>query len=524
MRIAIVGSGFAGSILARTLRVQGHRVTLIDRARHPRFALGESSTPLAALSLERLAARYGLLDLRALAAYGRWRRELPGLRCGLKRGFTFYGHRPGEAYRNGATNERRLLVAASPRDALADAHWLRADVDHHLVQRAVAEGVEALEGAEVTAVERRGGGWRLAVGQGAEEIRIDADLLLDASGPGGFLARHLEIPSALDRVALRTALVYGHFDRVPAFADIAAAGCAELPAGPYAEEKAAIHHLLAEGWMYVLPFDDGTVSAGIVLARQAERELAARLPPEEAWTEILERYPTLAAEWRAARPLRPIATVPVLQHRLAQAAGDGWAVLPHAFCFYSPLFSTGIAWSLLAVERLALLLGDGGDVSAGLARYGSLFAAEADHLRLLVEGAYAANERGFDAFAAWGDLYFTAASFAEASQRLLDAPASGGAWPWQGFLGATDGETVGMFTALGADLRALPAVPLDAETAARFAATVRRRIAPRNVAGLADPARHRLVPVDFDALVAGAALLGLTEDEVRQRLPRLREG
>src|SRR3954465_14721527 len=114
MRIAIVGSGFAGSILARILAIQGHRVLLLDRQRHPRFALGESSTPLAAICLERLAARYGLDDLHALAAWGRWKERLPHLRRGLKRGFTFYGHQPGRPYANGPANERRLLVAASP--------------------------------------------------------------------------------------------------------------------------------------------------------------------------------------------------------------------------------------------------------------------------------------------------------------------------------------------------------------------------------------------------------------------------
>src|SRR4051812_50204736 len=77
MRIAIVGSGFAGSILARILAIQGHRVQLLDRQRHPRFALGESSTPLAAICLERLAARYGLADPHAPAPRGRWRGGAP---------------------------------------------------------------------------------------------------------------------------------------------------------------------------------------------------------------------------------------------------------------------------------------------------------------------------------------------------------------------------------------------------------------------------------------------------------------
>ncbi|MEO1086398.1 MAG: NAD(P)-binding protein, partial [Acidobacteriota bacterium] len=92
----IIGSGFAGSILARVLRRLKKSVVVVEKSRHPRFALGESTTPIGNLSLERLAARYRLGDLRHMAAYGRWLDELPHLRRGLKRGFTFFNHRPGE--------------------------------------------------------------------------------------------------------------------------------------------------------------------------------------------------------------------------------------------------------------------------------------------------------------------------------------------------------------------------------------------------------------------------------------------
>lgn len=55
-----------------------------------------------------------------------------------------------------------------------------------------------------------------------------------------------------------------------------------------------------------------------------------------------------------------------------------------------------------------------------------------------------------------------------------------------------------------------------------LAAWIAGTIAPRSLAGLADPGRGNLYPVDFDALVAGAPLLGLTAGEVRSALPRLR--
>lgn len=482
MRIVIVGSGFAGSILARILALQGHRVLLVDRARHPRFALGESSTPLAAICLERLAERYGLDDLHALAAWGRWMEQLPHLRRGLKRGFTFYGH-----------GQRRMLVAASPSDAIADTHWLREDVDHHLAKKAAEAGAEVLEEVDLDGLEALAGGWRLSGTRGGRSVRFEADLLIDASGPGGFLARHLPIPP-VEVAAPRTSLIFGHFEGVAGFA-----GAADD--GPYPDEKAAVHHLLEEGWMYVLPFDHGVVSAGFVLTGQ----------PEATWDQILSRYPALRDQFAPARPVRPLGRIPRLQHRLSQAAGERWVLLPHAFCFLSPLFSTGIAWSLLAVERLALLLEAGGE-REGIARYGDLLVREADHLQKLIAGAYEAM-RDFDLFASYSFLYFAAASFAEASQRLLPPP-DGIPWAWQGFLGSTDPVTGEILDRVLASLRRSPAE--------RFEEEVRNAIAPRNLAGLADPARNRLYPVDLDSLVENAGLLGLTREEILREIPRLR--
>lgn len=505
MNIAIVGSGFAGSLLARILQRQGHRVLLLDRQRHPRFALGESSTPLAAICLERLAARYGLYDLHALAAWGRWKERLPHLRRGLKRGFTFYGHTPGRPYANGPANERRLLVAASPTDAIADTHWLREDVDHHLVLQAAAAGVEVLEEVDLTGVEARpGNGWHLSGTHRTRPVRFEADLLIDASGPGGFLARHLPIPRV--ETEPRTTLVFGHFEGMADFAEVA--GNAALPAGPYPDEQAAVHHILEEGWMYVLPFDHGTVSAGFVIADDRAREELSSLSPDQAWERLLARYPTLRDQFAPARPARPIGKIPRLQHRLAQASGDHWALLPHAYCFLSPLFSTGIAWSLLAVERLALLLERGN--LEGLQRYGDLLSREADHIQKLVAGAYS-TMRDFDRFAAGSLYYFAAASFAEASQRLLPPPEDG--WAWTGFLGSTDPVTREILDRV---LAALPRPDFEAE--------IGNLIAPRNLAGLADPTRNRLYPVDLETLVESADLLGLTPEEVRREIPRLRGG
>lgn len=96
--IAIVGSGFAGSLAALALRRRGFRVALVERGRHPRFAIGESSTPLANLLLEELADRYDLPGIRVFSKWGSWQRAHPDIPVGKKRGFTFFFHTLGRPF------------------------------------------------------------------------------------------------------------------------------------------------------------------------------------------------------------------------------------------------------------------------------------------------------------------------------------------------------------------------------------------------------------------------------------------
>jgi FADH2 O2-dependent halogenase len=81
--VAIVGSGFGGTLTALILRHLGRSVVLLERGHHPRFTIGESSTPLATLLLEELADDYGLPRVRAFSKWGTWRREHPEVACGL---------------------------------------------------------------------------------------------------------------------------------------------------------------------------------------------------------------------------------------------------------------------------------------------------------------------------------------------------------------------------------------------------------------------------------------------------------
>src|SRR5881396_1083161 len=113
-QIAVIGSGFAGSLMAMIAHRLGFSTVLIERGRHPRFAIGESSTPLANLLLEELARRYELPALLPLTKWGPWQKAHPEIACGLKRGFTFFHHSFGNAWKPRADRGNELLVAASP--------------------------------------------------------------------------------------------------------------------------------------------------------------------------------------------------------------------------------------------------------------------------------------------------------------------------------------------------------------------------------------------------------------------------
>jgi FADH2 O2-dependent halogenase len=128
-----VGSGFAGSLLAAIASRLGRSVVLLEKGKHPRFAIGESSTPLANLLLDDLAARYNLPALRPLAKWGSWQQACPQIACGLKRGFTFYHHCLGAPSSDLADRTKQLLVAASPHNRISDTHWYRAQFDEFLV-------------------------------------------------------------------------------------------------------------------------------------------------------------------------------------------------------------------------------------------------------------------------------------------------------------------------------------------------------------------------------------------------------
>jgi FADH2 O2-dependent halogenase len=506
--LAVIGSGFGGSLLAMVARRIGLSVLLLERGVHPRFAIGESTSPLANLILEQLAERYDLPRLTPLTTYGHWRRTYPEVVCGLKRGFTYFKHERHRAYRPAADRSNQLLVAASPCDEVADTHWLRSDVDHFLVNEAAAAGAEYLDRAELQSVEWARGGARLQGLRQGRALQAQARLVVDASGPRGYLSRGMKIAEHEFESYPPTQTLYSHFvgvRRCDEMGDYRVDGAPPYP--PYPMDDAALHHVFDGGWMWVLRFSNGVTSAGIAVTEAMANELRLR-EGEPAWARFLSLFPSIADQFADAVAIREFAWAPRLSYRAAAAAGEGWAMLPSAAAFVDPLFSAGMPLTLLGIERLGRILEDaweGGTLNRRLREYGAVTLAEADHTARFIAGSYAGFPQ-FENFTAYSMFYFAAASFSEMARRFGQNELA------SGFLASGHSAFAEATRALG------QALQNGRPDSIAFAREVERQVDRLNIAGLCDPRKRNWYGVDLEDVVAGAAKLGVTTAAAREML------
>jgi FADH2 O2-dependent halogenase len=516
--IAVVGSGFGGSLTAMIAQRLGHSVILLERGSHPRFAIGESSTPFANLLLEELARRYDLPRVLPLSKWGTWQKTYPQIACGLKRGFTFYHHQFDKLFLNDPERRDQLLVAASPRDEIADTHWYRADFDHFLVGEAQALGVEYLDQTKLRPVTLDGPSVRLDIERGGKSCSFRARFIVDASGPRGLLHRALQLPEASVEGFPPTQALYSHFTHVKRWEDLAgqllASPAAEQP--PYPVDDAAVHHVFAGGWVWILRFNNGITSAGVAATDGLANALRFA-EGEGAWDRLLERVPSVRQQFAHATPQLPFVHTPRLFFRSGAVVGRRWALLPSAAGVVDPLLSTGFPLTLQGIARLARVFEAGLDsarLQERLDDYARQTLREFDMAANLVSALYATMS-DFPLFSAFSLLYFAAASFAETARRLHRTDRA------CGFL-LSDHRDFGprLKSCCERVVRGLSRGGVTAAARASLIDDVYRAIEPFDVAGLCDRDRRNWHPVDPRDLLHAAGKLGVGEAEIEQMLAR----
>lgn len=489
----VVGSGFAGSITALCLNSAGFDVCLIEKGEHPRFAIGESSTPIADMILRDLADKYNLPELKKLSRYGSWQTHYPEVTCGVKRGFSYYKHLKNESFKPDQDHSRELLVAASVDDDNSDTQWYRPETDHLFVQIVKEAGIDYLDLTEIQSVEKTDTDkWSVQADQHGNKIGITAGFIIDATGSPHFSRQFFDTMSSNQEFHTNSRAIYSHFENVPEWNSLLENLGARTDDYPYKPDHSALHHLLEPGWLWMLRFNNGRLSAGLVLDAEGENLESDSMSADEEWQNIITNYPSLKNLFSDAN----IADMPGkfirtgrLQRRLDKMTGDDWAALHHTAGFVDPLHSTGIAHSLAGVEKLVSILTETHDQPVTqinqLKDYQNACFKELKLIDMLVAGCYK-SRHNFDLFTAYAMLYFICSINYEQERLAGRSP--------DHFLSADNPEILSITQRCLTKLTTLleQNESPGSDDIVRFEDYVIEQIKPFNKVGLMDPAKKNM--------------------------------
>jgi flavin-dependent dehydrogenase len=315
--VLVIGGGPAGSTAATLLARLGRKVILLEKARHPRFHIGESLLPMNLPLFERL----GVLEkVRAMGVF-----------------------KPGADFE--ADNERGYnsfafsrAIGNSPPHAYQV--W-RQDFDKMLFDHARATGADAREGHEVVAVEQVDSRRSIVEvrTEDGHSYRITTQYVVDATGRDTFLSSKKRLRRK--NVEHQSAAIFGHFRK------------AERRHGEDAGNISI--YRFDHGWIWMIPLPNGVMSIGAV-CRPAYLKLRKgntaaflmqTLNQNEGLRKRIEQAELIGDEVRVTGNYSYDST---------QMGGPGWVMIGDAFAFLDPVFSSGVYLAMSGAEQAATLV------------------------------------------------------------------------------------------------------------------------------------------------------------------------
>lgn len=317
----VVGGGPAGSATAAALAEAGHRVLLLDKARFPRH---KACSEYINAGGAQVLGEMGVLD------------EI--IQAGAHQMEAMIVHAP-----SGARFAANFAKAEPGRAALGLSRYR---LDHILLERARAAGVDVRERAQVRCVVREDGhvvGVEATIDGSRQLIR--APLVVGADGHNSVVSRDLGLDVSY-RWPDKTGFI-AHYRGVTGLDQF---GEMHVGHGAYAG---------------LAPLEDGVTNVAVVASG---RNVKSRSGSVEAFfSETLQSIPEVAQKLERAERVGGIRGVGSMARRARRTSGDGYLLVGDAASFLDPFTGEGIYEALKAAQLAAPVASaalKAGDVSA----------------------------------------------------------------------------------------------------------------------------------------------------------------
>ena len=312
--VVIIGAGPAGAISASLLNAAGLDVAVFERARFPRFVIGESLLPICNDVLKEA----NLFE----------RVESQG-----------YQVKTGAVFRRGDES-----CEFDFSDQFTDgASWTwqvpRAEFDNVLVEGIQEQGVPVFFEHGVTDV-LVGDSPRVSVESAkGEKSEISCKFVVDASGYGRVLPRLLDLNKPSEQDVRRSIFTHVTGD--------------QRPAGLNSGRIWIIVHE-ANVWLWIIPFSDGRTSVGVV----APPDFYDAFPddPGECLKAIIKSDPNVSERLSEFEMQFEPISIESYSIGVKQLFGDGYCLVGNATEFLDPVFSSGVSLAMQSASRASSVI------------------------------------------------------------------------------------------------------------------------------------------------------------------------
>jgi flavin-dependent dehydrogenase len=308
--VVIAGGGPAGSTAGLILARQGFSVCIFEKDRHPRHHIGESILPRNTPLLRELGLEDKVKRLPHVPKFGA---EFGIGNDFNTRGFTFVDG----------------LIPGFPVFNIERCHF-----DKMLLDEACAAGAEVFEETPVKEVRFLARGEvRLAT----RDREVRGRVLIDASGQGTLIGRHLKTRRGFAEPALQKVAYYEHFEGV------------ERSKGEW--DGHPLIMMCEEGWFWLIGLNETKTSVGFVTHPHTVRKL--NVPPKRLLAWAVARCPVVRHRMRNATGPNDNIILSDFSYRCKPYAGDGYFLVGDAAAFIDPIFSAGVTLAMMGSQQAA---------------------------------------------------------------------------------------------------------------------------------------------------------------------------